>query len=346
MIRTADRERIHSKRKAVTAFFPYAVWQEQGGQHEMLETFLRTARASGRWRFMWRRIRLPLLTLLKEESPISLKRATLLASPHMPWGDFANGQHLVQLWAAATSAFPYADEISQSVVDTLLHIASQDLLRPHIPNDMWLWLNKRPLLPLVCWGRFRATQWSVIQAVRGLGNIETLKSYMLLVWSEWDYLGFLGLHEMCVSIQEEFGGIGMGHHRGDLLLRLDHILSQLDLGLEHLKQQELSLSERDIGHMRYEYKELKNVLLEVDREAGVVLMREFFGLGMLSVDSLLLNTHRFPLDLYMRDPPPPVVIYLGYSSASLIHNPQLYLSISLSCGLPLPSSRISALSPF
>lgn len=277
MIEAVDPGRIRSKCKAITALFPYAVRQEQDGRPEALEVFLRLARASGQWGFMWHRVRLLVATLLQEESPARLKRAVLLALPHLPWTNFTNGQHLVQPWAAAASVFPYTDEIGQSVIDTLLHIASQDSLRPHIPVDMWLWLNHRPAFPLVCWGRFQGTQREVIQTVRALGNIKILKSYMLLVWSERGYLGFLGLHEMCASIQEDFSGIGMGGHREDLLRHLDHVLSQLDLGLGHLRRDEPSLNGGDIEYMKYEYGELKEVLLGVDREAVIALTRELPG---------------------------------------------------------------------
>ena len=283
MIETAEQGTIQSKRKAITAIFPYAAWRAQDGQHEMLEMFFRVARVSGQWGFMWRRVKLPFVVLLGEDTSVSLKRAAVLASPHMPWDRFTNDQHLVQLWAAAASIVPQTNEIGQSVVDALLHIASRDALRPHIPIDMWSRLNERPFPSLVYWQRFRETQRCVIQTVRAFGDIEILKSYMLLVWSEWDYLGFLGLHEMCASIQEDFGGIGMEGHREDLLRHLDHVLSQLDLGLEHLQQREPSLEEDDIRQMEYEYGELRNVLLEVDRQAAAALIREFPRLITLSV---------------------------------------------------------------
>lgn len=131
MVETAGPGTIYSKRKAITALFPYTVRRERDGRNGLLGMLLRTAAASGRWGFMWRRVR-PLITTLFEESPISQKRAIILASPHIPWNTFTNGQRLVRLWAAAASVFQYTDEIGQSVVDTLLHIASQDHLRPHI----------------------------------------------------------------------------------------------------------------------------------------------------------------------------------------------------------------------
>ena len=315
MVETTDPGQIRSRCKAITALFPYAVRREQDRQPVMLEVFLRLARASGQWGFMWHRVRLLVATLLKEEGSVSLKRAVLHALPHIPWANSTNGQHLVQLWATAASVFPYTDEIGQSVVDTLLHIASEDSLRPHIPVGMWPWLSNQPPFPLVCWGRFQGTQREVIQTIRALGNIEILKSYMLLVWSERDYLGFLGLHELCTSIQEDFSGIGMGRHREDLLQHLGHILSQLDLGLEHLRRDEPGLSGGDIEYMKYEYGELKGALLEADREAVLFLARELSSWSSFSIGLLTRAYHREPFGFYVCDSSPVfVVVNLEHSS--------------------------------
>ena len=59
-----------------------------------------------------------------EKTPTPLKWAAILVSPHVPWWQFEDGERLVQLWADASSAVPYTDEVGQSVVDTLLQIAS------------------------------------------------------------------------------------------------------------------------------------------------------------------------------------------------------------------------------
>jgi len=192
---------------------------------------------------------LPFTTLLIEGSPPT-KQAAVLASCYLPWWNFLNDKHLIQLWATATSGVPYTDEVGQSVVDTLLQIASNGSLQPHIPVSMWLWLNKHPLLPPTCIGHWQGSTQVVLQAVRALGDKETLKSYLLLVWSEWDPIHLGGVHnysgqhyshqkslyEMCTSIREDFSGIRMRQHREDLLQWLDHVLGQLDLGLGHLQQ--------------------------------------------------------------------------------------------------------------
>lgn len=237
---------------------------------------------------MWQYIEPFVIILLNQESPISKKEAAVLVSPYLPWWEFKD-EHLVQLWAAAASAIPYTDEIGQSVVDTLLHIASNSNLQPHIPGGMWSWLNRPPSLPPVCVGRAMGSVPNVFQAVHSLRDTETLKSYLLLVWSEWDCLsshwvsrlrspGFLSpwwepaskkdLSEMCTLIREGFGGAGMGHHREDLLQKLDHVLGQLGLGLDNLQQHKPSLNEGKIQQMKEQYREIREVLLEVNRESN------------------------------------------------------------------------------
>ena len=275
MIESASSHRIRPKRKAISALLPYAVSREQAGRHETLDLFLRAARVeSVGWGFTWRYIGPLVTTLLAEGSPIPLKRAMILASPHVPWQKFRNGEHLVRLWAVAASAVPCGDDVCQSVVDTLLQIASLDPLSSHIPVDMWSWLNKRPSLHPVCWGRHWGTNKDVLQTIRALGDIEILKSYLLLVWSEWDTPRFEGFDEMYTSIQEDFSGTGMGDHRQDLLRRLCHVLEQLDLGLEHFRQHKPSLGGDSIQVMKGRYGKLEKLLLEVDERARITLTRE------------------------------------------------------------------------
>ena len=58
-----------------------------------------------------------------------------------------------------------------------------------------------------------------------------------------------------------------------LLRHLDRMLSQFNLGVEHLWLCEPNLSEDDVGQMKYEYGELREVLLQVDAdvEAGLIV---------------------------------------------------------------------------
>jgi hypothetical protein len=138
------------------------------------------------------------------------------------------------MWAAAASAVPYTDETGQSVADTLLHIAFNDSLQPHMPIDMWSWLRKSPSLPPVCTGRGWGCTPDIVRIVQGLGDVEILTSYLLLVWSEWQTQ--YATWEMDALIKKNFSGIRMEYHQKKLLQHLDHVLGQLELGLEHLQQ--------------------------------------------------------------------------------------------------------------
>lgn len=281
MIDAAEPAPICSKHKAITSLFLYAAQQEQNEQYKMLDTLLHTARAGmNLWGFMWDHIKPSITILLNEESPVSLKQAIILASPHLPEWDFAQDKPLIQLWAAAVSAVPYTDEICQSVTDTLLQIASNISLQPHIPIGMWSWLKKCPLLPPVCAGRYWGNSPGVIQGVRALQDIETLTSYLLLIWSEWGFLEDESLSEMCNSIQEDFGETWMGYHRTYLLQHLDYILGQLDLGFDHIHQHNPKLLELHVKWMDKGYRQLKEVLLEVDRKANDNLIcKTFIGIS-------------------------------------------------------------------
>jgi len=332
MIRAADPYPIEIRKTAITAFFPYAVLQEQNGRHEALDAFLRVQNAARPYYFMEPWVEPFVATLLNEEGPISAKRAATLTSPHLPWRYFANGEHLVPLWAAAVLAVPYTDKTGQIIADTLLKIAACSPLLPHIPSGMWLWLNKRPSLPPDCTERRWGSAQGVVQTIRALGDVEALTSYLLLVWSEWDYI--YGLEEMSASIREDLGGIWMGHHREDLLRRLDYILGQLDRGLEYLRQSKPSLNEEDIQRMKAEYGQLKEVLLEVAREATGTLVREYHIPATLF--GLLTPADRcgIPLEIHVCDPPPisliacltqplPLPSILREFTAQFIRDPQL-----------------------
>ena len=278
MIDANNPEAIYSKRKAITTFFPYAVWRKRDGQHETLDTLLRAAGASGEERaFTWICIQPFFTTLLDEESHTSLKQAAILASPYLPWRNqegTANDERLVQLWAAESLAIPSTDENDQTIVDTLLQIASNDSLRPHIPIGMWSLLNRRPTLPPTCSGRKLGTHRKVIRTVRALGNPEILTSYLLLVWSEWNSSNGDIHDETNTSIREDLGGIGMEQHREDLLRRLNEVLGELNLGFKHLRQRNPNVSRRHAWGTDVYYEEFKRVVLEVDKEAGRLQTRE------------------------------------------------------------------------
>jgi len=190
-------------------------------------------------------------------------------SPHLLW-PWHMDEHWVQQWAAAASVVPYTDEIGQSVVDTLLQIASNLSLQSHIPISMWSWLRKSPSLPPVCAGRYWGTNSYTIQMVQEIGDIEILTAYLLLIWSEWEYQD--ATQKMHTLIRGDFSGIRMGHHRRRLLQHLDNVLGQLELGLQHFQQHNPSISEDRIQERKSQYRKFKEVLLEVDREAIELLI--------------------------------------------------------------------------
>ena len=294
MTEAEDYHPLQSKRRAITALLPYAVWRERDGQSEMLDMILCAAKASRMWRFMWYYVNQFVSTLLSEASP----RAIMLTSPHIHWGYLTDREDLVQWWAETVSAVPYTEEVAQGVVDTLLQIASEDRLVRYIPADVWSWLTKRPSLPSICLGRRLGTYARVVKVVRGLRDIEVLKSYLLLVWSEWNTP--YGFDEMCTSILEDLSGIGMEHHRADLIQRLDHVLGQLDCGLEHLKQHNPWLDEDDLQERKDNYRKLIETLLGTDTK--VVGRTPCLPITLLRILTPTLYIHRIPHNIYVCTP--------------------------------------------
>ena len=183
MINSEDRGPLQSKRKAITTLLPYAIRRERDGQPDMLDIFLRAARASNEWAFTWHQFRGYADGLLREASP----RAVVLVLPFISWDWLTYQEDWIQRWAWAVSAAPDTERVAQSVVDTLLQIASKEKLLPYIPVNIWSWLTKQPRLPAICLGRNVGTSAHVVKAVRALKDIEILKSYFLLVWSEWNH---------------------------------------------------------------------------------------------------------------------------------------------------------------
>ena len=227
----------------------------------MLEANVYAVRVSGRG---WHYIQPCIKAFIRKSGTPSSNRAIILMSPCLNWDDkWADGT-TVTWWAAAALALPYTEEVGQSVVDVMLQIASYESLRPHIPIDIWVWLKKRPSLPPWSLGRFRAIRRDVIDHIRGLGDIEILKSFLLVVWSEYGFLSDGHLERMEVSIREDFGGTEMRDHRKDLIERVHHILGELDQGLKYLKLQWPNYEGCLVELAMESYKRLERVLLEVD----------------------------------------------------------------------------------
>jgi len=320
MAEAGDLDQLRSKRKAITTLLPYAVRQELCGQPEMLDTFLCAARASGMWRFRWYRVEQSANVILSKATP----SAIILVSPHVPWGLLEDGGDLVQRWGVATSMVPYTEEVAQSVVDTLLQIADISRLLPHIPVGAWSWLTKRPSLPPVCLGRYLGTGLHIIMAVQRLKDIDILKSYLLLTWSEWDSIRYGSLNEIHSSIHVDFGGAGMGHHRADLIKRLDDVLGQLDLGLSYLRQRNPDLREGDFRDMKHQYGQLRKTLLEVNIGA---ITRTSDPLIALLCKPTQTETRRILRNVYVRSSSPVSVVW---NTWVLLPTPLfIYASVSL-----------------
>ena len=81
---------IRSNRKAITAFFPYAVWRERDGEHGMIDAFLSVSGASASGR-MWKVIGPFIPFLLDGVSP----QTRVLVSPYVPWDSELLGEGLV-----------------------------------------------------------------------------------------------------------------------------------------------------------------------------------------------------------------------------------------------------------
>jgi hypothetical protein len=272
MIEAANPYQILSKRKATSILLPYAIRLEQNGQQGMVDTILRTARASNSSRFTWRRIDLYMTTLFDKASPLSFNLFITLVNLHAPWGGMCH-KNAVARWAATALKVLYTEQLGQCTADALLRIA---FIHPtHIPADIWEWLKSQLSLPPVHPERPHGPWRSVVRSVRGFGEIKILKSYFLLIWSEWDYIHSDSLDEMQVSIREDFGGIEMGHHREDLVKRLDDILEQLEQGLGYPMPHNPALAEFSFRVAKERYGKLKEVLLEVDIGAMDIFTRAY-----------------------------------------------------------------------
>ena len=255
---------IRAKRKAINALFPYVIYLEQSGRQDMFDTVIRVAKASYTTKFMWHHVVLYISRLLEKRSPTSLNRTILLISPHLPWNDALKDGAAVARWAAAVSNCSDEEDVSQSVVEVLLRIASIYALRKHIPVEVWAWLKKRPTLPPGHYGRIHGGDVPVIACVRRLGDVEILTSYFFTIWSEWNPCLPLSFPEIGNSMREDFCGDHLEHHRRDLIKELERILGQLDRGVDYLKEYCTGVDEGELKTMRSQYTKFRDQLREVD----------------------------------------------------------------------------------
>jgi len=299
MAKAEDHQRVACfKRKAIWALLPHAIRLSGGGQQQMIGAFSRAFRPSiFMQNFVWGHVGPFVARLFSEPRTHSLDRAITIVSPHFHSFD----QNTFARWSTATLAtlaVPYTEEVGQSVADTLWQIMVNDALRQHIPIGIWLWSSKQTLIPPVWpWRRGRDPRgWEATRQFRALGDIEILKSYLLFVWLEWEGLEAYDLAAMRTSIREDFNGIGMGQHREDLRKRLDHVLGQLDRGPEYLERKRPDLLFADTEIAKNQYRELKQVLLEVDEE---ILTRTPSRLIILFGILTSVDTSRISLDIHV-----------------------------------------------
>jgi len=303
MARAKDPDQVKSKSKALVALFPYAVRWERGGGRRMVDAYFDIFMVPEARRLVAEKI----VLRLDEASPNSPNWVVTLMLPYAEWRSRCN-PNIVTGWAGAALAVQYTEKVGQNVVDALLRIASDSSLQPFIPVDIWVLLKKRPSLPPKCDGLMKGTQGRVVRRIREIGDIELLESYFLLVWAECHWVYDTGLTEMCTSIREDFGGIGMGHHRDVLIKHLDHVLGQLDMGLERLKQHHPSLNGSRYREAKRQYRAIKAKLLEADEKALEILASTPFRLTNLFGLLTPTNVHRIPLDVQLRDPSPVSVV--------------------------------------
>ena len=249
-----------SGHKAIATLFPYAVRLEQSGKPEMADAILRLFGTYRQARLRWSRIKSHITSFFDKSIPPSLNRVIILTLPYIGHDVYADPTTVVSRWIAAASAVPYS-EVDQNMTEALLMVSYDKSMRPLIPVNIWAWLNKRLFLPPTSLGRSLASRGHVVRHIRKLGDIEILKSYFLLVWSEWQFHGDHCLTEMEMSIREDFGGILMQGHRGDLIKHLDFIHGELDRGLDHFRRYWPRVGENRLQVQKEQYGRLKDALL-------------------------------------------------------------------------------------
>ena len=311
---------IRSKRKAISSLFPYAARLARDGQQRMINAICRVASKSKYGVFTWDRIGPYIASWFDDSSPSALNQAISIASPSAGWIDGSYTQGAVARWSAATLETSYSETVGQNVVDTLLQIAYKDSLRPHIPIEILVWLKRRPSLLPNCQGQFYGTATPVVRYIRRFGDIELLKPYLLLVWSEWNPLHHAGDTTMRFTIREKFCGIEMWGHREDPTQRLDRVLGQLDRGLEYFTEHDPHIREDHIADTRINYAQLKETLAELDREAMKTLSRAPSNLTLFDENLLLTVVCRISPDRHLCPAPSCSVI-------SYLHQAEIYIPL-------------------
>ena len=205
--------------------------------------------------------------------PMQLKYATLAAFQHRLWivTKASDAGVMMQHWIAAAFGLPDTEDVRKSVVETLLQMAYDDELRPHIPVVAWEWLKKRPVLRREGPTISRRTSEGFFETVRNLGDIGVITSYLLLVWSEWNNLDDRDREEMQRLIREQLDGIHAAGYRADLVRRLDHILPQFDRGWESVYPPGYFTDDETFMRAKEWYEGFRRDLLQLDEETSKIL---------------------------------------------------------------------------
>ena len=142
-------------------------------------------------------------------------------------------------------------------------------------------MTKEPPLPLHCIGWSPGSTGIVVSTIQKLKNINILKSYLLLFWPKWDVIS--SLDTTCALIRKDFSGIESGQHQEDLIKRLDLHYSTADNRklvflqpmVNALQNVRDAIQEVPLQHPPSKTRciELKDILLELDREATETLTR-------------------------------------------------------------------------
>jgi hypothetical protein len=229
--------------EATSTLLVYATRREQDGDPRLLTAFLGAAKYSPQSSGWAHDIGAVVSELLEEESSNLQKRAAVLAAPLMPesWkrrgdkGEFING------WLSAVDRVKEMDGVTEGVIRISFDMALDSEWRPHMTPEVWALLKRRDQTWPLCWrGHPSVADTSSIEAilaVRSLGDIETLTSFLILVWSGLDAVPSGLIDQMCAALWEEYG-IGKDAYREELLRCLDRIL-------EHLNRTQLGLTQMD-----------------------------------------------------------------------------------------------------
>jgi hypothetical protein len=256
-----DRKSLFSKRKAISALFPYAIHLEGVGWQEAADVIAHLFRDSG---IPWCQIKPYVKMWFMKSTSFPLNQALI----HMlPCADWHRAHYkTVEKWTKVVLQVSFTEEVCRSAVAVMLQISLNDSLWPLIPINIWAWLKEQPALSPLFGRQPVKMDEGLIRYLHGLDDIEILKSYLLVLWSEGHEVWFLD--EAADFICETFGGIGMQDHKKDLIKRLDHVLGQLDQGLAYSKQHNIwSLAlGRQIWSRTSCYRRLKKLLEGVDSD--------------------------------------------------------------------------------